>query len=153
MERKPTNAELEILRVLWGRGASTVREVLHTMQERKEVGYSTVLKLMQIMHEKQLLACDKSVRPQIYSVSRSQGTTQKQLVNDLVNRAFGGSPGNLILQALSSHKASSEERQQIREFLDQLEKSEDDSATDNEPNNDSGRDDGHADPNTRGSSS
>jgi len=153
MDRKPTNAELEILRVLWGRGASTVRQVLHTMQKRKEVGYSTVLKLMQIMHEKHLLACDKSVRPQIYSVSHSQGTTQKQLVTDLVNRAFGGSPGNLILQALSSHKASSEERQQIREFLDQLENSEDDSATGNKANSDSGRDGDHADPNTGGSSS
>ena len=153
MERKPTNAELEILRVLWGRGASTVREVLHAMQERKDVGYSTVLKLMQIMHEKHLLTCDKSVRPQVYSVSHSQGTTQKQLVNDLVNRAFGGSPGNLILQALSSRKASSEERQQIREFLDRLENAEDVSEASNEANSDSGHDIDSGGPNTGGSSS
>jgi predicted transcriptional regulator len=129
MDRKPTNAELKILRVLWSRGPSTVREVLHAMQKDHPVGYSTVLKLMQIMTDKQILECDKSVRPQIYTAQQSQGNTQRQLVNDLVNRAFGGSPGNLILQALSSRKSSAAEREKIRQFLDQLESAEADEDT------------------------
>lgn len=124
MDRKPTNAELQILRVVWSRGPSTVREVLHTMQKDRDIGYNTVLKLMQIMTDKKLLDCDKSVRPQVYAARQSQGSTQRQLVNDLVNRAFGGSPGNLILQALSSRKSSAAERERIRQFLDQLERAE-----------------------------
>ena len=131
MDRKPTNAELQILRVLWSRGRSTVREVLHALQQDRDISYNNVLKLMQIMTEKHLLECDKTVRPQVYVAAHSQGSTQRQLVNDLVNRAFGGSPGNLILQALSSRKSSAEERQRIREFLDQLEKAE--IKDDNEP--------------------
>jgi len=144
MDRKPTNAELEILRVLWNRGPSTVREVLRTMQESKDVGYNTVLKLMQIMTDKGLLDCDKSVRPQVYAAAQPKGRTQRQLVNDLVERAFGGSPGNLILQALSSHKASPEERRRIRDFLDQLEN------TDVEPRDDSDAKDASEDSNAPG---
>ena len=121
MVRLPTEAELEILGVVWERGPSSVRQVLHALQAEREIGYTTVLKLMQIMDEKRLLECDKSVRPQIYRAAKSRSATQKQLVRNLLDRAFAGSPGNLILQALSTKKSTSEERQRIREFLDRLE--------------------------------
>lgn len=121
MVRLPTEAELEILGVIWERGPSTVRQVLHALQERREIGYTTVLKLMQIMDEKKLLTCDKSLRPQVYSAAKSRHATQKQLVRHLLDRAFAGSPGNLILQALSTKKSTAEERRRIRDFLDRLE--------------------------------
>lgn len=121
MPRLPTEAELEILGVLWERGPLGVRQVLHALQEEREVGYTTVLKLMQIMTDKGLLACDKTVRPQIYRAAKSRNSTQKQLVRDLLDRAFAGSPGNLILQALSTKKSTAEERRRIRDFLDRLE--------------------------------
>lgn len=121
MVRLPTEAELEILGVVWERGPSTVREVLHALQQRREIGYTTVLKLMQIMADKEILVCDKSVRPQVYRAAKSRHLTQKQLVRNLLERAFAGSPGNLILQALSAKKSTAEERRRIRDFLDQLE--------------------------------
>ncbi len=119
--RRPTDAELEILRVVWELGSATVREVHRTLSARRKTGYTTVLKLMQIMNEKGTLTCDKSVRPQLYSPARSRRLTQKQLVGDLMERAFGGAPGNLVLQALSSQKTTAEEREQIRQMLDRLE--------------------------------
>ncbi len=118
---RPTEGELEILQVLWGRGPSTVREVFRELSGVRGVGYTTVLKLMQIMVDKKLLSRDESVRPQVYRASRSRGQTQRQLVSDFVERAFGGSPGKLALQALSTKKATEEERQQIRALLDRLE--------------------------------
>jgi predicted transcriptional regulator len=121
MPRLPTEAELGILGVLWERGPLSVRQVLHALQEAREVGYTTVLKLMQIMTDKGLLVCDKSVRPQIYRAAKSRNATQKQLVRNLLDRAFAGSPGNLILQALSTKRSTAEERRRIREFLDRLE--------------------------------
>ena len=120
--KRPTDGELEILTVLWQRGPSTVREVFRVLNETRETGYTTILKLMQIMTEKGLLERDESVRPQVYSAARTEKHTQKQLMGDLVERAFGGSPGNLVLQALSSRKTTPEEREQIRKLLDQLEK-------------------------------
>ena len=119
--KRPTDAELEILRVIWGRGPSTVREVHAELQARRETGQTTVLKLMQIMTEKGLLTRDESVRPQVYRPARTQRQTQRQLTADLVERAFSGSPGSLVLQALSSKKTTPEERAQIRELLDDLE--------------------------------
>ena len=117
----PTEGELEILRVLWSRGPSTVREVFRTLSQTRETGYTTVLKLMQIMTEKGLLRPDRSVRPQIFVPAQSEQQTQRRLVRHLVDRAFSGSAGNLVLQALSAKKASPEELQEIRRLLDRLE--------------------------------
>jgi len=120
--KRPTDAELEILRVLWTRGQSTVRDIFREISAVREVGYTTVLKLMQIMTDKGLLKRDETVRPQVYQVARSQDDTQKQLLRHLLERAFSGSPGNLVLQALSTKKTTSQERRRIRELLDELER-------------------------------
>jgi len=118
---KPTDAELEILRVIWQRGPSTVRGVYDALAETREIGYTTVLKFMQIMTEKGLLTKDDTVRPQVYTPARSKRHTQRQLLGDLLERAFGGSAGSLAIQALSQRKATPEERKKIRELLDRLE--------------------------------
>ena len=120
--KRPTDAELEILRVLWTRGSSTVREVFRELATRREIGYTTVLKLMQIMTDKGLVRRDETVRPQMYQVVRSQRHTQRQLLRHLLDRAFSGSPGNLVLQALSTKKTTPQERRRIRELLDELER-------------------------------
>ncbi len=120
--KKPTDAELAILRVLWTRGPSTVREVFREVSRNREIGYTTVLKLMQIMMDKGLVERDESVRPQVYQTVRSETQTQRQLIGDLLERAFSGSPGNLVLQALSARKTTAQEREQIRQLLDQLER-------------------------------
>ena len=113
--RKPTDAELAILRVLWDRGASTVRQVAETMD--RAVGYTTVLKLLQIMTEKGLVVRDESARTHVYDAAYSEDQTQRQLVNDLVERAFDGSAAKLVLQALASKKATPEELDEIRKLL------------------------------------
>ena len=117
----PTDGELEILRVLWSRGPSTVREVYQTLNETREAGYTTVLKLMQIMTEKGFLRPDRSVRPQVFKPIQTKRETQRRLVRDLLERAFSGSAGNLVLQALSTKKATPEELAEIRRILDRLE--------------------------------
>ncbi len=122
VNKRPTDAELEILRVLWTRGSSTVREVFRELATRREIGYTTVLKLMQIMTDKGLVRRDETVRPQMYQVVRSQRHTQRQLLRHLLDRAFSGSPGNLVLQALSTKKTTPQERRRIRELLDELER-------------------------------
>ncbi|MBD0371892.1 MAG: BlaI/MecI/CopY family transcriptional regulator [Pyrinomonadaceae bacterium] len=119
---RPTDAELEILNVLWQRGPSTVREVYEVLLESKEIGYTTVLKLMQIMSEKGLVSRDESDRRHVYEAERAQDETQRQLLSDLLDRAFNGSPTKLVMQALSSKKASREELAEIRRMLDELEK-------------------------------
>lgn len=116
----PTSAELEILRVIWQRGPSTVREVYKTLEQEREIGYSTVLKFMQIMTDKGSLLRDESVRPQIYRTARPQRHIQQGIVRDLVSRAFGGSSASLAMHALSDRKASPDERRQIRELLDAM---------------------------------
>ena len=121
LRKRPTDAELEILRVLWAGGPSTVRQVLGRLNETRETGYTTVLKLMQIMTEKSLLVRDTNVRPQVYRAARTQGQTQRLLLGDLLDRAFAGSPGSLVVQALSTKKASPEELAQIRQLLEKLE--------------------------------
>ena len=118
----PTSSELEILQVIWQRGPSTVRDVYRTLAEEREIGYSTVLKFMQIMTEKGSLVRDESVRPQIYRAALPQHQTQRGIIRDLVTRAFGGSSASLIMQALSDRRASAEERRQIRELLDTLDR-------------------------------
>ena len=117
----PTATELGILAVLWDRGPSTVREVFREISLTRRVGYSTVLKMMQIMTEKGFVERDPDVRPQIYRASRTRKQTQRHLLKDLVQRAFDGSPGELAMQALSTRKASPDERRKIRELLDRME--------------------------------
>lgn len=113
--RRPTDAELAILRVLWAQGPSTVREVAAEMG--RESAYTTVLKLLQIMTDKGLVRRDESSRTHIYRASRSERATQRQLVRDLADRAFGGSAARLVMQALAAKKASPEELAEIRRWL------------------------------------
>ena len=113
--RRPTDAELAILRVLWSRGPSTVRQVAETMD--RAVGYTTVLKLLQIMTEKDLVVRDESARTHVYDAAYTEDQTQRQLVNDLVERAFDGSAAKLVVQALASKKATPEELHEIRKLL------------------------------------
>ncbi|HEY2093838.1 MAG TPA: BlaI/MecI/CopY family transcriptional regulator [Thermoanaerobaculia bacterium] len=119
---RPTDAELAILNVLWERGPSTVRDIHDTMSNQEHgTGYTTVLKLLQIMTEKGLVVRDESQRAHIYEARYSEQKTQRQLLADLMERAFGGSPAKLVMQALSSKKASAEELEEIRETLANLE--------------------------------
>src|SRR4030088_1017657 len=104
LRRKPTDAELGILTVLWSRGPSTVRQIAEHMD--REAGYTTILKLMQIMTEKGLVVRDESERAHVYEATRSEQRTQRQIVADVVERAFGGSSAKLVMQALSGRKAS-----------------------------------------------
>ena len=113
--RKPTDAELAILRVLWTRGPSTVRQVAEVMD--RESGYTTVLKLLQIMTEKRLVVRDESARTHIYQAAYTQQQTERQLVTDLLDRVFGGSAAKLVLQALASNKASPEELDEIKKLI------------------------------------
>lgn len=117
----PTDAELAILRVLWTRGPSTVRQVHEALSSQQNTGYTTVLKLMQIMAEKGLADRDETERAHVYHPRWSEQKTQRQLVGDLLDRAFGGSSSQLVLQALSSKKASHQELAAIRQMLDELE--------------------------------
>lgn len=122
--RKPTDAELSILEVIWDRRAATVREVHQVLNEKRKTGYTTVLKLMQIMREKGILKRDESVRPQIYRPAQPRKQMQKMLLRDLRDRAFGGSAGSLVLQALSMKQSAPEELEEIRKLLNRLEKGE-----------------------------
>jgi predicted transcriptional regulator len=118
---RPTEAELSILRVLWERGAQSVREVQRALNESKQTGCTTALKLLQIMTEKGLVNRDDTKRPQIYRARYSQQQTQRQLLGDLLQRAFGGSVKALVLQALSTKKSSAAELETIEKLLDRLE--------------------------------
>jgi predicted transcriptional regulator len=119
---RPTDAELAILRVLWQRGPSTVRDVTDALQSERGTGYTTALKLMQIMTDKGLVERDDSQRTHVYRAVAAAEETQRQLVGDLLERAFGGSAQQLVLQALSSKKASRAELAEIRKLLDEMEK-------------------------------
>ena len=118
---RPTDAELAILSVLWERGPSTVRDVHEALSGTQATGYTTVLKLMQIMTEKGLVVRDESQRAHIYEARSSEQKTQRQLLADLVERAFGGSPAKLVMQALSDRRTSSDDLNAIRDLLDRLE--------------------------------
>lgn len=120
MVPRPTEAELELLRVLWERGPLTVREV-HEGVRGKGTGYTTTLKILQKMTEKGLVRRDESQRSHVYEPSVAAEKTQRQLVRDLVKRAFGGSAGRLVVQALAEKKATSEELAEIRRLLDEME--------------------------------
>jgi predicted transcriptional regulator len=119
---RPTASELEILRVLWSEGPSTVRDVHERLNRTKPMGYTTVLKLMQIMAEKGLVARNEDQRAHVYEAACRQQETQQQLVGDLVDRAFGGSASELVMQALAAKRASPEELAEIRRILDEFER-------------------------------
>jgi predicted transcriptional regulator len=121
---RPTDAELDILTVLWNRGASTVRDVHEALIKRKPTQYTTVLKLMQIMAEKGLVRRNEDQRAHIYEASRPREWTQRQLAGDLLQRAFGGSARGLMMGALSAKKASKGELAELRQLLDQYEEGE-----------------------------
>jgi BlaI family transcriptional regulator, penicillinase repressor len=118
---RPTDGELEILRVIWERGASTVRQVHETLEARRSAGYTTVLKLLQIMTEKGLVRRDESERAHIYEARVPREETERQLVGDLLEKAFSGSASALVMRALSSKKTSPEELARIRRLLDEME--------------------------------
>ncbi len=116
---RPTDAELAILRVLWALGPSTVRQVHEALNETRPTGYTTALKLLQIMTEKGLVGRDETDRTHVYAPRLTEAETQRQLVDDLLGRAFGGSAWKLVMQALSGAKATPEELAQIRRLLDE----------------------------------
>jgi predicted transcriptional regulator len=116
----PTDAELEILQVLWEHGACTVRDVHEVLHERAGTGYTTALKLLQIMHDKGLVVRDESQRAHVYRAAVSKERTQKRFMSDMLRRGIDGSPSRLVLQALGDHKASRAELQEIRVLLDRL---------------------------------
>jgi BlaI family transcriptional regulator, penicillinase repressor len=119
---QPTASELEILGVLWQRGPSTVRDVFNVLGKTRGTGYTTILKLMQIMAEKGLVCRNEDQRAHLYEPRVPREQTQRQLVGDLVDRAFGGSALNLVMQALTARKASSEDLAEIRKLLDEYER-------------------------------
>lgn len=118
---KPTQSELEILAILWDLGEATVRQVHEALERRRETGYTTVLKLMQIMADKGLVVRDEAARAHVYTAAPRKEEMQGQLLDDLLDKAFGGSAAQLVLQALSRRKANHEELSEIRRMLDEFE--------------------------------
>ncbi|MBK6935720.1 MAG: BlaI/MecI/CopY family transcriptional regulator [Chitinophagaceae bacterium] len=121
---KPTESELEILQILWSKGMATVREVHEELAKSKDAGYTTTLKLMQIMNEKGIVKRDDSMKTHVYQAAVNKEKTQKHLLGRVIDTLFGGSSSQLVLQALgdSSHKAKPEELERIQALLDSLKK-------------------------------
>ena len=119
---KPTESELEILNIIWQKNAATVRDVHEELARTKDVGYTTTLKLMQIMHEKGLVKRDESMRTHVYQAAVNKEKTQKHLLSKMIDSLFGGSSTQLVLQALGEGKASAAEIEQIQTLLDNLKK-------------------------------
>lgn len=119
---KPTDSELEILNILWHKGPCTVREVHDILEQSKEAGYTTTLKLMQIMHDKMLVKRDASNKSHVYTANISQEKTQGQLVRRMIDNVFNGSASQLVMQALGNTKATAQELQEIKKYLDEMEK-------------------------------
>ena len=117
---KPTESELEILQILWKKVNASVREVHEELLATKEAGYTTTLKLMQIMHEKGLVKRDDSMRTHVYQAAVNKERTQKHLLGKMIDSLFGGSPTQLVIQALGEHKASPEELEKIQALLNDL---------------------------------
>ena len=115
----PTEVELAILGVIWARGEGTVREVHEALSGERETGYSTTLKMMQVMTEKGLLVKDDSQRPQVYRPAEGREKTEGQLVDDLIQKCFGGSAMRLVMRAVSGQRMSAEERAEVRKALEQ----------------------------------
>lgn len=121
---KPTDSELEILQVLWQNGASTVKTVNDKLNEKRSIGYTTTLKLLQIMYEKGLVERDENERSHVYSSAIKQNEIQKVLLDKLLETAFSGSAANLIMQALGNSKTSKDELKKIREYINKIERGE-----------------------------
>ena len=121
MSLKPTDSELEILQLLWANSPGTVREINDSINQRRDVGYTTTLKLMQIMHEKGLVSRTRSGKTHLYEPAAPKETTQKALLDRFLTNTFSGSATNLVLQALGNHSTSPEDIEQIRAYLDQIE--------------------------------
>lgn len=119
---KPTNSELEILNILWEKGSCTVREVHEILGKNKDAGYTTTLKLMQIMHDKKLVKRDASSKSHIYEAAVLQEDTQGQLLKRMIDNVFNGSASQLVMQALGNHKASAKELEEIKNYLEKMEK-------------------------------
>ncbi|TMI68965.1 MAG: BlaI/MecI/CopY family transcriptional regulator [Bacteroidetes bacterium] len=119
---RPTESELEILQTLWTKGLATVREVHEDLAKTKDVGYTTTLKLMQIMHEKGLVKRDDSMRTHVYQAAVNKENTQKHLLGKMIDSLFGGSSTQLVIQALGENKATQEELEKIQALLDNLKK-------------------------------
>ncbi len=119
---QPTPTELSILRVLWRRGSATVREVFEDLSRNKEMGYTTVLKLLQIMTEKGLVIRNESERAHVYQSTQPQNAAQTRMVSDLAEKMFNGSAQQLVMHALNTHKASPQEMAEIRRLLDEMER-------------------------------
>lgn len=122
---KPTESELNILQVLWLKGPSSVRLVNDILSENKDIGYTTTLKLMQIMTEKGLVIRDTSTRSHIYSANVSEDVTKNKLLGGFLESTFQGSAGSLVMQALGNHKTSPEELEKIKSLIKEIEKSND----------------------------
>lgn len=118
---KPTEAELEVLQVLWKQGACTVKQVHEVLSNNKEVGYTTTLKIMQNMYEKKLLSREAAGRSHIYTALVSEEATQKKLLDRFLQSTFGGSAMKLVMQALGNHQPSKEEIESIKTLLEQKE--------------------------------
>ncbi|MGN6193630.1 MAG: BlaI/MecI/CopY family transcriptional regulator [Ginsengibacter sp.] len=118
---KPTESEMEILQVLWELGPSTVREVHDVLSETKDSGYTTTLKLMQIMNEKGLLNRNDESKTHVYSSAVKKESVQKQVVSKMINGLFKGSSAKLVMHALGNHRASKEEIMEIKKYLDEIE--------------------------------
>ena len=120
--QKPTAAELQILQVLWERGPSTVREVHEALQEEKALGYTTVLKLMQIMTTKGLVRRDENQRAHVYEAQQPAEKTKRQFAADVLQRVFDGSARELMLHALASQRSTRQEIEELRNLLDEHER-------------------------------
>jgi BlaI family transcriptional regulator, penicillinase repressor len=117
---KPTESELEILQILWQKGLATVREVHEELAAIKNAGYTTTLKLMQIMNEKGLVKRDDSIKSHVYQAAVNKEKTQKHLLDKMIYGLFGGSSTQLVIQALGNHKTSKEELDKIQDLIDNL---------------------------------
>ena len=121
---QPNDVELAILRALWERGPSSVREVHDTLKRSRETGYTSTLKMMQVMLEKGLLKRDESRRPQVYRPAVPEAQTQRKILHELIQKVFGGSARKLVLRAVESHRIDKDELTEIRDLLKQLERGE-----------------------------
>lgn len=117
---QPTAVELQILRTLWELGPSTVRDIHNRLVESKETGYSTTVKMLSVMLDKGLVKRDDSVRPQVYRAATTQSSTQKRMLDEMIQKVYNGSAKSLVLQALSSTKTSKRDLEEIRKLLEKL---------------------------------
>ncbi len=118
---QPTEVELQILRILWEQGASTARQIHNRLADIRETNYSTTVKMLSVMLDKNLVKRDETVRPQVFRTAATQDRTQKRMLKDLVQKVYNGSVGSLVLQALSSQPSSPGELAEIRRLLNELE--------------------------------